>query len=182
MCPWSLPLNETTCVKLLHCKTTACDHSMLSNLLTSCEESAGWHLCINFITKQHSTPWLHFLGRDWVQVSTTWKLTLRGPKFTLQEGTDSLKAIDLYLLTPPTFSKHTGGVRWPCSSSFHYNIPRCSQLGSCSPVFAQTNADYFYGLNVVLRLLCIDLYQWQEDKAEQYFKSLLDYCLPWEQT
>jgi len=38
--------------------------------------------------------------------STTWKLTLWGPKFTLQEDAGSLKAIGSYLLTPLTSRKH----------------------------------------------------------------------------
>ena len=77
-CSWSLPLSKTTCVKLFHRKTIMGDHNILSNLLTSCDKSAGWHLYINFITKQHSIPWLHFLRRAGIEYNYYMEVDSKG--------------------------------------------------------------------------------------------------------
>lgn len=85
-CSWSLRLNETTCGKLLHSKTTMCDHNILSNLLTSCDKSAGRHLCINFITKQHSIPWLRFLCRAGIEYKYHMEVDSMGTQIHTSRG------------------------------------------------------------------------------------------------
>lgn len=85
-CSGSLPRNKTTCGKLLHRKTTMCGHNILGNLLTSCDKSAGRHLCTNSITNQRSVPWLHFLCRAGIEYKGCVEVDFMGAQIHTSRG------------------------------------------------------------------------------------------------